>query len=129
MQGSAILLLSVLLLTSVWSIVSIETLDGHSQAPHNRKRKRRARPSANENNAESHVQTEREPRIVGGTLVRTDKYPYFVRIDNGKGGTRGICGGNLVAPDIVLTAGRHRDQLIAIAIYCNNAIYCIGIGT
>jgi hypothetical protein len=28
-----------------------------------------------------------------------------------------------------LIASRHRDQLIAIAIYCNNAIYCIGIGT
>jgi hypothetical protein len=28
-----------------------------------------------------------------------------------------------------VTEDRHRDQLIAIAIYCNNAIYCIGIGT
>lgn len=42
------------------------------------------------------------PRIVGGSEVARDKYPYFVRVD--KNGYP-ACGGSLVAPDVVLTAG------------------------
>lgn len=36
--------------------------------------------------------------IVGGQEARRGKYPYFVLINDG-------CGGSLIAPDIVLTAG------------------------
>lgn len=36
--------------------------------------------------------------IVGGTVADPDAYPYFVDIG-------GYCGGSLIAPDIVLTAG------------------------
>lgn len=43
-----------------------------------------------------------EPRIVGGTSTGPNVYPFFTRVD-----TSGFpyCGGSLVAPDIVLTAG------------------------
>jgi trypsin len=44
---------------------------------------------------------EAEPRIVGGTITKEDTYQFFVRIDH-SGFT--YCGGNLVAPDVVLTA-------------------------
>lgn len=99
------LLLLALFLASIWSVASIDTPDEHIQAPRLWKREKQSRIASSENDAVKHVGRQREPRIVGGTLVRTDKYPYFVRIDNAKSGTRGICGGNLVAPDIVLTAG------------------------
>lgn len=49
---------------------------------------------------DEHVQQVREPRIVGGTKTEFNQYPYFVRIDNVKSRTRGICGGTLVAPDM-----------------------------
>jgi len=41
----------------------------------------------------------RRQLIVGGQVAQPGKYPYFVSIDNGN------CGGSLIAPDIVLTAG------------------------
>ena len=43
-----------------------------------------------------------EPRIVGGSDTGPNAYPFFVRVD-----TSGYpyCGGSLVAPDVVLTAG------------------------
>jgi hypothetical protein len=40
-----------------------------------------------------------------------------------------VAKGWLQQPNSGMESSRHRDQLIAIAIYCNNAIYCIGIGT
>lgn len=43
-----------------------------------------------------------KPRIVGGTDVVRGEYPFFVRIDHNFFPS---CGGSLVAPDVVLTAG------------------------
>lgn len=42
------------------------------------------------------------PRIVGGTRVARGRYAYFVRVDKNH---YPACGGSLVAPDVVLTAG------------------------
>ena len=44
----------------------------------------------------------RQPRIIGGTVTPTGAFEYFVRVD-----VHGsiACGGVLVAPDIVVTAG------------------------
>jgi len=40
-------------------------------------------------------------RIIGGTPVQAGVYPFFVRLDrNGQN----VCGGTLIAPDLVLTA-------------------------
>jgi trypsin len=92
--------------------LSAEANDEHNQAPHSLKRKR----TANNATSDVHVQVEREPRIVGGTSIRTDKYPYFVRVDNAMNGARGICGANLVAPDIVLTAGHCLKQKLKVVV-------------
>lgn len=48
------------------------------------------------------------PRIVGGSTVRRGEYPYFVRVDHNWYPT---CGGSLVAPDVVLTAGHCQPDL------------------
>lgn len=42
------------------------------------------------------------PRIVGGSDVPRGEYPFFVRVDHNWYPT---CGGSLVAPDVILTAG------------------------
>jgi len=42
------------------------------------------------------------PRIVGGTAAARGDYPFFVRVDHN---FFPACGGSLVAPDVVLTAG------------------------
>jgi transmembrane serine protease 13 len=44
-----------------------------------------------------------QPRIIGGSNARQDRYPYFVSLVDFTGAH--TCGGSLVAPDIVLTAG------------------------
>lgn len=61
-------------------------------------------------NDDPHIQSEKRdlygkvitPRIVGGRDVERGDYLFFVRIDHNFFPT---CGGTLVAPDIVLTAG------------------------
>lgn len=63
-----------------------------------------------ETNDDPHEQSEKKassglvltPRIVGGTRVASGKYPWFARVDKNN---YPACGGSLVAPDIVLTAG------------------------
>lgn len=40
-----------------------------------------------------------EPRIIGGSNVEDSRHPYFVYMWDG-----GLCGGALIAPDIVITA-------------------------
>jgi len=93
----------VLVLASVWSATTTDTDDVHEEEPRDYKETFKSiRGSAS---SSSHDQQEREPRIVGGTKAGPDQFTYFVRIDNAISGARGICGGNLVAPDIVLTAG------------------------
>lgn len=42
-------------------------------------------------------------KIVGGTRVRGDNYPWIVNLDIGNDGYKN-CGGTLVAPDLVVTA-------------------------
>lgn len=72
-----------------------------------RKKKVPTKPTSSDDSS-THTQQEREPRIVGGAITGADKYLHFVRIDDaaGRNITRtGICGGNLIAPDVVLTAG------------------------
>lgn len=44
-----------------------------------------------------------QARIIGGTNAREDRYPYFVSMVDVTG--RHTCGGSLIAPDIVLSAG------------------------
>lgn len=48
--------------------------------------------------SETNLRHGRRNLIVGGDLVRPGQYPYYVSIN-------GECGGSLIAPDIVLTAG------------------------
>lgn len=43
-----------------------------------------------------------QPRIIGGTETADGTYPFFTRVDAGE---FPYCGGALVAPDVVLTAG------------------------
>lgn len=42
------------------------------------------------------------PCIVGGSTVRKGEYPFFVRVNHNWYPT---CGGSLVTPDVILTAG------------------------
>jgi hypothetical protein len=44
-----------------------------------------------------------QARIIGGSNAREDRYPYFVSLVDHTGGH--TCGGSLVAPDLVVTAG------------------------
>jgi secreted trypsin-like serine protease len=57
-----------------------------------------------------------EPRIVGGSNVDPNVYPFFTRID-----TSGFpyCGGSLVAPDVVLTAGHCYTSDDALSVVVN----------
>jgi secreted trypsin-like serine protease len=43
------------------------------------------------------------PRIISGEDAKEDRYPYFVSLRSSLSG-RHMCGGTLIAPDIVLTA-------------------------
>lgn len=57
-----------------------------------------------------------EPRIVGGTSTGPNVYPFFTRVD-----TSGFpyCGGSLVAPDVVLTAGHCLTSDDALSVVVN----------
>lgn len=48
-----------------------------------------------------------KPRIIGGNNALEGRYPYHVSLIDSLGDH--ICGGALVAPDVVLTAGHCRD--------------------
>jgi hypothetical protein len=50
-----------------------------------------------------------QPRIVGGSNVARGDYPFFVRIDHNH---YPACGGSLVAPDVVLTAGHCMTETV-----------------
>ena len=50
-----------------------------------------------------------QPRIVGGSSVARGDYPFFVRIDHN---LFPACGGTLVAPDVVLTAGHCMPETV-----------------
>jgi len=57
-------------------------------------------------------------RIVGGDQVEAGQYPFFVQMNNG-------CGGALVAPDIILTAGHcgeYTDTQVIIGAYKENKL-------
>jgi V8-like Glu-specific endopeptidase len=49
------------------------------------------------------VSTEQGPRIVGGDGARPTRFPYYVALV-GPGGDSVVCGGTLIASDVVLTA-------------------------
>ena len=60
-------------------------------------------PEADPYSQQKHKEFNIEPRIIGGSnVVDPNLYPFFTRVD-----TSGFpyCGGSLVAPDVVLTAG------------------------
>lgn len=40
--------------------------------------------------------------VIGGDEAKQDRHPYMISLQNGWGH---ICGGSLIAPDVVLTAG------------------------
>lgn len=50
---------------------------------------------------EGNTSTDPETRIIGGVNVDDpDRYPYFTKLS----GNDGLCGGALIAPDIVISA-------------------------
>ena len=50
-------------------------------------------------------QRELENRIVGGTIAKTDRFPYFTSVvSTDQDGYYYLCGGTLIAPDVVMTA-------------------------
>lgn len=52
-------------------------------------------------NLVSTVSGDEAPMIVGGSYVEAGVYPYYVQVYSTDGG---MCGGTLIAPDVVLTA-------------------------
>jgi secreted trypsin-like serine protease len=55
--------------------------------------------SEQEQSAASAAPPARRNLIIGGSIAKPDDYPYFAHLE-------GIsCGGSLIAPDVVLTAG------------------------
>lgn len=54
-----------------------------------------------------------QPRVVGGSDVARGAYPYFVRIDVNY---YPHCGGSLVAPDVVLTAGHCQEEQMSVIV-------------
>jgi trypsin len=47
----------------------------------------------------------KQPRIIGGTSTLRDRYPYVASLIDTSSNQRHVCGGSLIAPDIILTAG------------------------
>jgi len=51
-------------------------------------------------------------RIVGGTDAQRGEFPHQIMLTRGVGGSL-MCGGSLVAPDVVITAGHCCDGMTA----------------
>jgi hypothetical protein len=57
------------------------------------------------NNEDPTTQQQTRGLVIGGNVAESDRYPYFVHFNDIS------CGGSLIAPDIVLTAG-HVSSLL-----------------
>jgi trypsin len=62
------------------------------------------------------VDTNADIRIIGGTSVETNEFPFFARVDNNH---QIWCAGTLVAPEWVLTAGHCQAPLESLSVILN----------
>ncbi|KAL7500408.1 hypothetical protein ACHAWT_008882 [Skeletonema menzelii] len=63
----------------------------------------------------------KQPRIIGGQTTTRDRYPYAASLIDAKS-NRHLCGGTLIAPDIILTAGHCSGHFNAVQIGRHNII-------
>lgn len=63
----------------------------------------------------------KQPRIIGGQSTTRDRYPYAASLIDAKS-NRHVCGGSLIAPDIILTAGHCSGHFDAVQIGRHNII-------
>ena len=63
----------------------------------------------------------KQPRIIGGQSTTRDRYPYAASLVDSKT-NRHVCGGSLIAPDIILTAGHCSGHFDTVQIGRHNII-------
>ncbi len=63
----------------------------------------------------------KQPRIIGGQSTTRDRYPYAASLIDAKS-NRHVCGGSLIAPDVILTAGHCSGHFDAVQIGRHNII-------
>ena len=64
----------------------------------------------------------KQPRIIGGQSTVRDRYPYTTSLIDTSSTNRHVCGGSLIAPDIVLTAGHCSGAFDSVQIGRHNII-------
>jgi len=70
---------------------------------------------------DANMNTLKQPRIIGGQSTTRDRYPYAASLVDSKT-NRHVCGGSLIAPDIILTAGHCSGHFDAVQIGRHNII-------
>ena len=63
----------------------------------------------------------KQPRIIGGTSTTRDRYPYAASLIDSET-NRHVCGGSLIAPDIILTAGHCSGHFNAVQVGRHNIL-------
>jgi secreted trypsin-like serine protease len=65
-----------------------------------------------------------DSRIIGGTIVKSDRYPYFswlhIQVSSFGPSDSGFCGGSLIAPDVVMSAAHCIEYAIKIDVWVNS---------
>lgn len=74
-----------------------------------------------ENSFSSNTNNLKQPRIINGQTTTRDRYPYAASLIDAKT-NRHLCGGSLIAPDIILTAGHCSGHFDAVQIGRHNII-------
>jgi secreted trypsin-like serine protease len=74
--------------------------------------------------SESIFSRELESRIIGGTIAKSARYPYYswLHIQGSSFGATdsGFCGGSLIAPDVVMTAAHCIQYAIKVDVWVNS---------